>query len=313
MFLVAGGAILVFLAAIVPLLVSQTAALVQAAPGYLDRIERFLGTSLDLNLSVERLQAALSAAGQQVLSFSADIAGRVVGIGTAVLGFAFRLLTIAMFAFYFVADGPRFRRSLLSMLRPERQREVLRIWEIAVEKTGGYVYSRVLLAAASSVFTWVALRLIGVPYALALSLWVGVMSQFVPVVGTYIAAVLPTLVALFVSPVKALWVVALLVGYQQVENYLIAPRVTARTMAIHPAIAFGSVIAGVALVGGIGAVLALPTAATIQAVVSTAIERHQVVESRHTTVPAARPGSRVRRDRSTRAQPEDPAPTGSSG
>jgi predicted PurR-regulated permease PerM len=68
-----------------------------------------------------------------------------------------------------------------------------------------------------------------------------------------------------------------LIAYQQLENYVVAPRITARAMAIHPAISVGAVIAGASLLGGIGAVLALPVAATIQGVISATINRHEVV------------------------------------
>ena len=152
-----------------------------------------------------------------------------------------------------------------------------RIWEIAVEKTGGYVYSRLLLAAASAGFTWIALRIIDIPNALALAIWVGVISQFVPAVGAYIAAVLPVLAAFFESPVKAVWVLVVLVAYQQLENYLLAPRITARTMSLHPAVAFGSAIA-IGVLGALGAIIALPTAAIIQAVISSYLELHPLAE-----------------------------------
>ena len=82
-----------------------------------------------------------------------------------------------------------------------------------------------------------------------------------PVVGTYIAGALPTLIALAVDPVDALWVLGFALVYQQVENYLFAPRISARTMSLHPAVAFGSVIAGGGLFGPVGALLALPAAA----------------------------------------------------
>src|SRR5690606_14477342 len=88
-----------------------------------------------------------------------------------------------------------------------------------------------------------------------LALWVGFVSQFLPVVGTYIAGVLPVAITFLDSPVKAVVVLGFIVVYQQVENYFFAPRITARTMELHPAVAFGSAIAGFSLLGGAGAVL----------------------------------------------------------
>jgi predicted PurR-regulated permease PerM len=177
------------------------------------------------------------------------------------------------------ADGPRLRRSVCSVLPPDRQREVLRVLDIAIEKTGGYFYSRALLAGFAATVAWATFRIIGIPFALALALWLGALSQFVPVIGTYLGGALPLLIALLESPGKGLAVFVFIVVYQQVENYLLAPRVTARTMALHPAVSFGSVIAGGTLLGAPGALMALPIAATVQAFVSTYLQRYALVES----------------------------------
>jgi predicted PurR-regulated permease PerM len=114
------------------------------------------------------------------------------------------------------------------------------------------------------------------------------MSQFIPTIGTYIAGALPVLIALIDEPVDALWVLLVIVVYQQVENYLLAPPIQAETMDIHPAVAFGGVIAGASILGPIGALLALPAAATLQAFVSTYVQRHEVVESHLTRRQQAR-------------------------
>jgi predicted PurR-regulated permease PerM len=102
-------------------------------------------------------------------------------------------------------------------------------------------------------------------------------SSLIPVVGTYLAGLLPIVVALGDRPILAVWVVLVVVVYQQVENYLVSPRITARTMELHPAIAFLSVLAGAALLGAVGALLALPVAAITAAVISAAGERHEMI------------------------------------
>ncbi len=114
------------------------------------------------------------------------------------------------------------------------------------------------------------------------------LSQFVPVVGTYLAGALPLVIALIDQPIEALWVLAAIVIYQQVENYLLAPPITAHTMDIHPAVAFGAVIAGASILGPVGALLALPAGATLQAFVSTYVNRHDVVETHLTKPPRER-------------------------
>ena len=86
-------------------------------------------------------------------------------------------------------------------------------------------------------------------------------------------------VALIESPPKGLAVLGYVLVYQGIENYLLAPRITARTMELHPAVAFGAAFAGGSLMGVPGALMALPVAATIQALIGVYLQRHEVVES----------------------------------
>jgi predicted PurR-regulated permease PerM len=270
-----------FVAALVPLFVSQAAGLVDNLPRYMTSLQAMLAEFelFDIELVDAELIAEFEDLGSLLGRYAGSVAGGVFALSNTVLSAIFQTVTIGLFAYYMVAEGPRMRRAVLGVFPPKRQRELLMIWEIAVQKTGGYIYSRLVLAVVAAGFTAVVLMVLDLPYVVALGLWVGVISQFVPVVGTYIAAVLPVLVALVDEPIKAVWVLAALVGYQQIENYVVAPRITAKAMAIHPAISVGAVIAGASLLGGVGAVLALPVAATIQAFIATALERHEVVET----------------------------------
>ena len=130
----------------------------------------------------------------------------------------------------------------------------------------------------SAIAHWIALEIIGVDFPLPLAIWMGVLSQFIPVVGTYIAGALPVLIAFTQSPSQGLWTLGFVVAYQQVENYIFLPRVTSRTMEMHVATAFGSVIVGSAVLGPVGAALALPAAATLQAFVSSVVQVHEIDE-----------------------------------
>ena len=291
-----------FVGLMVPLIIDQTQRLVQQIPDYLDR---FAETAQDwgIDVSTERVQSALTGVDSSLQRVANDLAGSLFGVGTRLLNSIFQLLTIGLFTFYITADAPRLRRALLQFLPAERQREVLRVLHIAIDKTGGYFYSRALLAAAAGLATWTVLIVAGVPFALPLGLWVGVFSQFVPVVGTYIGGTLPVIIALLQSPGQALAVVIFIVVYQQLENYVLSPRITAHTMSLHPAIAFGAAIVGGTLMGAPGALMALPVAATIQAFVSTYLERHQVVESPLTAHVAPPPRRRIKPERPGRAEP----------
>ena len=267
-----------FAAAMASVLADQINTLIDTAPGYLADIERWADDQFGIELSTDDLKAQFIEGGTAA-GLLGDVAGNLVSVGSAAVNVAVQMLTVVLFTFYLVADGPRLRRLLCSALAPSRQAVMLRGWELAIDKTGGYIYSRTLLAVAAFFVHWLAFTLIGIPFPLPLAMWVGVLSQFVPVVGTYLAGLLPLLIALLDDPISAIWVVAVVLAYQQIENYLLSPRITAHTMNIHPAVAFGAVLVGAALLGSVGALLAVPAAATVQAFVSTYVKRHDLIAS----------------------------------
>ena len=268
-----------FVGLTLPPLVLETARLVGDIPIWLADLSAFVEQQFGVELNLSSVATGVGDIQSAIQSYAASLASGVLGFGGAIVGVLFQLLTMSLFTFYLLADGPKVRRAVLSVVRPRRQEALSELWEIAIDKTGGYVYSRLVLAVASAAYTWVALRIIGVPFALPLSIWVGVISQFIPAIWTYLAAVFPVFIALTDKPSKAVWVLVALIVYQQVENYVLAPRITARTMSIHPAIAFGSAVAGASILGVVGALIALPVTATIQAFVSTYIHRHEVLDS----------------------------------
>ena len=248
-------------------LASETNYLIDNAPGYIDDIGGWLDDTFGIELEFDALKDEFLAGGglQDLVGRFAD---DVLNVGATVASLLFQLFTVALFTFYLVAEGPKLRRMVSSRLSERRAAIVTEIWDLAMNKTGGYMFSRTILAAISALVHWVAFTLLDVPSPVALALWVGVVSQFIPAIGAYIAGVLPVLVALLHEPRSGLFVLIVLVVYQQLENYFLSPRVTARTMEIHVALAFGSVIAGTALLGIVGAFLALPVAATAQAFIS---------------------------------------------
>lgn len=292
-FAVLVGVVVGLVTALGSLFVDQVSQLIDAIPGYARQLADFLNEHLGTNLEGTKLASQLQSS-EGVRSFVTGVAAAAVGLSTTLVGLILQTFTIGLFTFYLVADGPRLRRTVCSVLPPDRQQLAMRIWELATESTGGYVYSRALLAGVSATATTVFLVLIGVPYPLALGLWVGLVSQFIPTIGTYLAGALPVLIALFHDPVDALWVLVFITVYQQFENLMLSPRITARTMSLHPAVAFGAVIAGGAIAGPIGALLALPAAASIQALISLYAHRYEVITGPLTgEQPAAAPtGSR---------------------
>ncbi|MBK3638898.1 AI-2E family transporter, partial [Streptomyces sp. MBT97] len=259
------------------MLAGQIIKMIEGFPEYLDSVINWVNTTFHTDLRRVDIQEGLLHSAW-LKKYAQNSAAGVLDVSTQVLGGLFQLLTIALFSFYFAADGPRLRRALCSVLPPARQAEVLRAWEIAVDKTGGYLYSRGLMALISGVAHYVLLQALGIPYAPVLAVWVGVVSQFVPTIGTYLAGALPMLIAFTVSPLYALWVLIFVVVYQQFENYMLQPKLTSKTVDIHPAVAFGSVIAGTALLGAVGALISIPAVATLQAFLGAYVKRYDVTD-----------------------------------
>ncbi|WP_165962711.1 AI-2E family transporter [Occultella glacieicola] len=211
--------------------------------------------------------------------YGADLASGILGVG-GVLAAGFLTATgVLLIAFYMLAAGPRLRIAICRPLEPIRQARVLAMWAIAQEKLSGFIGSRVVLALVSATCTSIFLGLIGIGYALPLGLFVGIVSQFVPTVGTYIAGALPVAVAGAQSIGLGLAVLAWIIAYQQFENLILSPRVSSRALEINPAVSFVAVIAFGAVLGPIGAFVGLPLAATAQAVISTYLRRHELIDS----------------------------------
>lgn len=293
-FLAVVGAISGFSFAIGTVLADQIVEFVDDFDDNSASLENWLQSNISEDITLDEVEADFlgeGGLGERLTQFGDDIAR----FGTTVIGVLFQAFTVALFTFYMVAEGPKLRRTICGFLPPDRQRKVLQVWDLAIEKTGGYILSRSILAILSAGFHWLVFAIIGVPFPLPMALWVGVVSQFIPVIGTYIAGALPVLVGLIEEPRIGLWALVAVVVYQQIENYLFAPRVTAHTMEIHVAVAFGAVIAGAAILGIVGALLALPAAATIQAIISTDVSHHDVIEDALEPKPARRLRRRQRR------------------
>lgn len=265
------------------LVATQLVDLLRNSEKYVNETVDFINRNFNANIDPQQVNERITDPNGPVQRFIDSQQDKVVSVSVQALGVLLQIFSVLLFTFYFVADGPKWRRAICSRLPSDRQMRVLEVWEIAVSKTGGYLYSRALLALVSSFFHWIAFQAIGTPAPIAMAIWVGLVSQFMPVVGTYVAGVLPLVLSFIEEPSSAIFVIAFIVIYQQVENYLVSPRITARTMDLHPALAFGSAIAGAALLGAIGALLALPGAAMIQAIASQRGTRHDVIESPLTT------------------------------
>jgi predicted PurR-regulated permease PerM len=296
--------VLVFVTAIGTLIATQVADLARNSEQYVNDVVGFLNRNFGTNIDASEVNESITDPEGPVQDFIKNQSGRAVRLSATALGLIFNGFTVLLFSYFLVADGPRLRRAVCARLTADRQRRVLDTWDLAITKTGGYLYSRALLAGLSGVFHWVVFQAIGTPAPVALAVWVGIVSQFLPVIGTYVAGVLPVLLTVLESPVEALVVVGFIVVYQQIENYVFAPRITARTMEMHPAVAFGAALAGAAVIGPVGAVLALPAAAMAQAIGTEYGRRHEVLTDPLTHIEQAQRQRAWRRW--VRREPGDP-------
>jgi predicted PurR-regulated permease PerM len=274
----------VFATAIGTLVGTQVAELLSNSEQYITDTVDVINDTFNTEIDAQEVIDDFNDPDGAVQGFIDSQQDNVVRLSVQALGVLLQALSVLLFTYYLVADGPRLRRAICSRLRPRHQMQVLNAWELAITKTGGYLYSRALLALLSAFFHWIVFQALGTPAPIPLALWVGLVSQFLPVVGTYLAGVLPVLITFLDSPLKAAIIVGFIIVYQQIENYLFAPRITARTMELHPAVAFGAALGGAALLGPAGAVLALPAAAMVQALASEWGSRHDVVESQLTSI-----------------------------
>jgi len=275
------GLIFAFIASFGQLLGSQLASLITQIPTLIEGFVGWLNTSFNLKLEASSIEQSLNISNSQITNFAQDIAGGIFGVVSSIFTFIFNIFTLLLFAFYFAADAPRIKRTIGSWLPTKQQVIFTTVWQVATDKTGGFVISRVILAALNSVFTSVFLLLLDVPYWLPLGLFTGLISQFVPTVGTYLGGVIPTIVAVVNDPKDGLFVIIFISVYQQIENYLFAPRISSLTMDIHPAVAFASVIIFAGFFGAIGALIGIPIAAAIISIVQTYGKRYELIPELH--------------------------------
>ena len=246
------------------LFIDQIAELVGQIPALIDGMLRWVNSKLGSSYQVDDILSTFNMTPSQIANYSTQILGGLLGILGSVLSSVFSLFTFGLFTFYLSADGPRLRRYVASLFPPRSQTVAMQVWDTTAEKTGQYVAARVILAAINGGSSAIVFLLIGMPSWLALAVWTGVVAQFVPTIGTYIAIALPVLVGLL-SPNPWVGVMALAwaVLYQQVENLTFEPRISARAVNVHPAVGFASVMFGAALFGVAGALLAIPVTAMI--------------------------------------------------
>jgi predicted PurR-regulated permease PerM len=265
-----------FLAVFGGVLATQMVELVQALPALILNIVDWINRAFNTTIDPAQLLSNLNLTTQQITDIASQLAGGILVIFAGVVQVIFDFVTVLVFSFYFSADAPRIKRWIAGRLKPSRQVVFIHVWDISVQKAGGFVISKLALATLSAVFHCLFFWLIDIPYWLPMGIFAGVVSQFIPTIGTYIGVALPALFAVFEEPLDVLWIVIFATVYQQIENYVFTPRISTKTMDINSGVALASVFVGAALFGPIGAIIGIPLAAIVIAVFEAYTQRYEV-------------------------------------
>ncbi len=264
--IVAGTCLLLFagfVTAIAQPLAEQTSSLIASLPQHLEQLGR--------NATVRRFDAKYNIVGRlQSLLAQADtakmIAGGILGFGEFLISSVFKAFTVLVMTIYFLGSLPTIKQSTYQLIPASRRSRVGELADGVLERVGGYVSGAVTVAALAGLASYLMLAVLNVPYMLPLALLIA-LTDFVPLVGATIGALIVTLVVLFDSPVKAVVAGIFFIVYQQFENFVIYPRVMARSVDVPPMIAVIAALIGAALLGVIGALLAIPLSAGLAYIV----------------------------------------------
>ncbi|GGS95370.1 AI-2E family transporter [Nonomuraea spiralis] len=248
--------------AVVPPVSQQLSEFIAAVPGYI--------TDLSNHPTVRQIEAEYHVLAQ-LRSFVTStlgpaLASGIMGAGLVVLNGVFTTVTLLVLMLYFLGSLHTIKDYLLRLVPASRRTRTSAITEQILTGIGGYVAGNVLISVIAGVLTWIFLSIAGVQYALALALVVA-LTDLIPLVGATIGAVLVTGVALLQSLPAGIACAIFFVVYQQIENYFIYPRVMKRSVDVTPAVTVIAALFGGALLGIVGALLAIPVAAAIALII----------------------------------------------
>jgi predicted PurR-regulated permease PerM len=244
-----------FLAVAIPVVVTQATHLADQLPHYLRTLNHRDSTLGRLNLRyhiVDRLQKLLRGGG---VSF-----GMVLGVGKIVLGLVTSVVVVVCVTVYLLADLPRVKRGIYQLAPQTRRARLVLLTDEIFDRVGGYVLGNLLTSFIAGVGTFVWALVFGIPYALLLGLLVA-LFDLIPIVGSTIGGVIVSLVALTVSLPVAIATAIFYTVYRFLEDYLLTPRIMVRTVAVPGLVTIIATVLGGALLGIVGALVAIPVAA----------------------------------------------------
>jgi predicted PurR-regulated permease PerM len=258
-FLLAFALVAGFLISVIPTLVEQFRNLVADLPQHLASLQARSAQFRELD---DRFNVSGQLEGL-VGSLPGRLGSGLLGFTGRVFGAVFTGLTVLVFTIYFMADLPRIRSGLVRLFPVERRPRARQVLDLVVDKVGGYMIGNIIISIIAGVASFIAFTVLGVGFAVPLAFVVAI-CDLIPMIGATLGAVIGVGVALFTAD---LWTVVLVaaffVAYQQLENYLIAPRVLRTTVELGAAAVLLAGLIGGTVLGLIGALMAIPVAAAL--------------------------------------------------
>ena len=274
-----GGVVVgAFLALVLPDVIRELAGLVETAPEYFQRAMQESPLLADLN---ERFDLASA-----IRNLGAELPGTILGFVGSFASLVFNSLTVLILTIYFTVNLPNMRDAVATLLGRRERADFHLIFDESVQRVGGYVLGNLAISAIAGTASFIALTIIGVPFAAALAFLVA-LTDLIPTVGAVIGAAVASVVAAFVGIPQLIATAAFFVVYQQVENYLIQPAVMRRAVDMPAPVVIVAVLIGGTLLGVVGALLAIPTAAIIKVAFRELYLEDRVERVRAEDVPAA--------------------------
>jgi predicted PurR-regulated permease PerM len=260
--------------AVVPPLVAQAQALSRRLPDLFARVQQFL---VDRGLIDHELTMteALQKAPSGVLSSGGDAVATVIGAVIGLVGGVFGLLTILILTFYMLVESDTIFRRFVRLFPVEQRLRVATVSSDISMKVSAWLGGQLLLGAIIGVTATVGLWLIGVPYYFVLGLIAGI-GELIPMVGPLLSAIPAIVVALTVSPGLALATAVFFLAQQQFENHLLVPKLMERQVGVSAVTVIIALLIGGSLLGIVGALLAVPTAAALQVIIDELTENDDI-------------------------------------
>ena len=266
-------ALLVLFGFAIPFAMAQVASILRDAPSWLSALGSWLVEleskyavfeHLSNTVQLDSLLKSLGDLFNQVLSgLLSTFRDGVVPMVSNIASTVFIVILAFVFAFWLVLDYPRINEEICSVLGENRALDYRLMVAVVSSSVGGYLRSTLINSVIQGFLAFLGFALVGHPYAAAMGILSGVLN-IIPVVGPSISAITASLIALFYSPMMAIWTMVVAMISQNVTDNVIAPKINQSTMQVHPVLSLTALIMGSTLGGTMGMVIALPIAAVLK-------------------------------------------------